>query len=102
MLETLLAWQRLGLRMAETMVASSRVISHRTQRQNSHAQLFEMGSEKVSAALESSQALARQWMRLSGRDPLAVMYAWPDVLASGLKPFHSRVRRNARRIPPGR
>lgn len=98
MIETFLAWQRLGLRMAETMVASSRVISHRTQRQNSNAQLFEMGSEKVSAALESSQALARQWMRLSGRDPMAVFYAWPDVLASGLKPFHSRAKRNARRI----
>jgi hypothetical protein len=102
MLETFLAWQRLGLRMAETMVASSRVISHRTRRQNSHAQLFEMGSEKVSAALESSQALARHWMRLSGRDPLAVMHAWPNVLASGLKPFHARVKRNARRIPSGR
>ena len=99
MLQTLLAWQRLGLRMAETMVASSRVISHRTQRQNSNAQLFEMGSEKVSAALESSQALARQWMRMSGRDPLAVWNAWPHMLASGLKPFHARVKRNARRIP---
>ena len=102
MIETLLAWQRLGLRMAETMVASSRVISHRTQRQNSHAQLFEMGSEKVSAALESSQALARHWARLSGRDPLAVWNAWPHMLASGLKPFHSRVKANARRIPSGR
>ena len=98
MLETFLAWQSLGLSVAETMVASTHVISHRTQRRNSHAQLFEMGSEKVSAALESSQALARQWMRLSGRDPLAVWYAWPTVLASGLKPFHKRARRNARRI----
>ena len=102
MLETLLAWQRLGLRMAETMVASSRVISHRTQRQNSHAQLFEMGSEKVSAALESSQALARHWSSMSGRDPLAMWNAWPHMLASGLKPFHARVQRNARRIPAGR
>lgn len=97
MLQTFLAWQRLGLRMAETLVASSRVISHRTQRKNSNAQIFEMGSEKVSAALESSQALARHWMRLSGRDPLAVLYAWPDVLSSGLKPFHARATRNARR-----
>ena len=97
MIETFLAWQRLGLRVAETMVASSRVISHRTQRQNNHAELFEMGSEKVSAALESSQALARHWMRLSGRDPLAVWYAWPKMLASGLKPYHARATRNARR-----
>jgi hypothetical protein len=71
MIENLLAWQRLSMRMAETMVASSRVISHRTRRQNSHAQLFEMASEKVSASMESSQALARHWMRMSGRDPLA-------------------------------
>ena len=97
MLETLLAWQRLSLRMAETMVASSRVISHRTQRKNNAADLFEMGSEKVSAALESSHALARQWQRLSRRDPMAVLYAWPNVLASGLKPFHARATRNARR-----
>lgn len=83
--------------MAETMVASSRVISHRTRRHNNNAELFEMGSEKLSAALESSHALARHWMRLSGRDPLAVWNAWPHLLSSGLAPFHARATRNARR-----
>ncbi len=93
----LFAWQMLGVRVAETLVASSHVISHRTQRRNSPAQMFEMGNEKVQAAMESSHALARQWMALSGRDPMAIWAAWPKVLASGLAPFHARVKKNARR-----
>ena len=88
----------LGLRMAETMVASSHVISHRTQRHNNAAELFEMGAEKVAAALESSHALARHWMAMSGRDPMALWHAMPQVLSSSLAPFHSRAKRNARRF----
>lgn len=97
-LNPLFAWQMLGLRMAETLVASSHVISHRTGRNNTAAQLFEMGSEKVQAALESSHAVSRHWMALSGRDPLAVWSAWPQMLSSGFAPFHARATRNARRI----
>ena len=91
------AWQSLGLSMAETMLASSKVISHRTQRQNNAAQLFEMGSEKVQAALESTHAMSRHWNAMP-RDPFAMWAAWPSMLASGLKPFHSRAKRNARRF----
>lgn len=96
-LNPLLAWQALGLRMAETLFASTHVIAHRTARHNSPAQIFEMGNEKVQAAMESSHALARQWTAISGRDPMAVLTAWPDMLASGLAPFHARATRNARR-----
>ena len=98
LLDPLYGWQMLGIRMAETMVASSHVISHRTQRQNNAAQLFEMGAEKVQAALESSHAMSRHMIALSGRDPFAVWSAMPMLLASGLAPFASRAKRNARRI----
>jgi hypothetical protein len=93
-----LEWQSLGLRMAETMVASSHVISRRTGRHNSAAQLFEMGSEKVLAAMESSHAMSRHCLALAGRDPLAMWTAWPAMLASGLAPYHTRVTRNSRRF----
>jgi hypothetical protein len=92
------AWQMFGLRVAETLVASSHVIAHRTRRNNTPAQLFEMGNEKVQAAMESSHALARHWMAMSGREPMSVLNAWPHMLASSLAPFHSRARRNARRF----
>jgi hypothetical protein len=94
----LFAWQMLGFRVAETLLASSHVISHRTQRQNTPAQLFEMGNEKVQAAMESSHALTRHWMSMAGRDPLDVWAAWPKMLASGLAPFHTRAKKNARRV----
>jgi hypothetical protein len=81
--------------MAETMAASSHVISHRTRRQNSAAQLFEMGSEKVLAAMESSHAMSRHWIAMP-HHPLAMWAAWPGMLASGLAPFHRRVTSNAR------
>ena len=98
LLNPLFAWQKLGVRVAETMVASSHVISHRTRRQNNAAELFDMGAEKVEAALESSQALARHLMAMSGRDPMALWRAMPHMLTSSLAPFHARARRNARRF----
>jgi hypothetical protein len=91
-----LAWHSLGLRMAETMAASSHVISHRTARRNTAAQLFEMGSEKVLAAMEASHAMSRHLAAMP-RDPFAMWTAWPGMLASGLAPFHRRVKSNARR-----
>jgi hypothetical protein len=97
-LTPLFTWQMLGLRLAETMVASSHVISHRTNRSNTAAQLFEMGSEKVQAAMESTHAMARHWMKVASRDPLAVWSAWPQLLTSGFAPFHARATQNARRI----
>lgn len=97
-LDSLFAWQSLGLTIAETLLASSQVIAHRTSRSNNAAQLFEMGSEKVQAALQSSNALARQWAALSRRSPSAAWMAWPRLLASGLAPFHARATKNARRV----
>ena len=93
-----MAWQRLGFRAAETLLASTQVISHRTRRQNTPAEIFEMGSEKVLAAMKSSQAVAGHCMRLAGRDPLAFWAAWPRMLASGLAPYHARATRNARAL----
>ena len=93
-----MAWQRLSLRTAETLLASTHVISHRTQRHNTPAEIFEMGSEKVLAAMKSSQAVAGHCIRLAGRDPLALWAAWPQLLASGLAPYHARATRNARAL----
>ena len=93
-----MAWQRLGLRAVETLFASTHVISHRTQRNNTAAELFEMGSEKVVAAVASSQAVAGHCMRLAGRDPFALWAAWPHMLASGLAPYHARATRNSRSL----
>ena len=93
-----MAWQRLGVRAVETFLASTHVISHRTQRNNTAAQLYEMASEKVVAAMASSQALARHCTRLAGRDPFAIWAAWPQMLASGLAPYHARVTRNSRAL----
>ena len=93
-----IAWQRLGFRTAETLLASTKVITHRTQRQNTPAQIFAMGSEKMIAAMASSQAVASHCIRLAGRDPLALWNAWPQMLASGLAPYHARATRNARAL----
>ena len=92
------AWQWLGLRTAETLLASTQVISHRTQRNNSAADIFQMGSEKMIAAMKSSQALASHTLRLSRRDPFALWTAWPQLLASGLAPYHARATSNARSL----
>lgn len=93
-----IAWQNLGLRAAETFLASTHVISHRTRRNNTPAEIFEMGSEKVVAALASSQAVASHAIRLAGRDPFAIWAAWPRMLASGLAPYHARATRNSRAL----
>jgi hypothetical protein len=98
LMNPLFAWQLFGLRVAETLVASSQVIAHRTRRNNTPAQIFEMGNEKMQAAMESSHAMARHWMSMSGREATTVMNAWPHMLAMSLAPFHSRARKNARRI----
>ena len=95
-LDAALAWNRLGLQWIEMVAASGRVISHRTSRQNTPAQLFGMGSEKVQAAIESSHAMTRRMATLPATDPLAMWNAWAGVLASGMAPYHARVMRNAR------
>ena len=78
------------------MAASSHVIARRTRRNPTPRQLFHMGSEKLEAALESSNAMTRQLIGFPTHDPMAMWNAWAQVFASGLAPFHSRVARNAR------
>ena len=90
-------WNRLGLQWIEMMAAAGHVISHRSSRHNTPAQLFGMGAEKVQAAVESSHAMTRRMIGFpTGGDPLAMWNAWAGVLASGMAPYHSRARRNAR------
>ena len=91
-----LAWNSLGLKWLEMMAASTHVIAHRTSRNNTPAQWYGMGSEKISASLESSQAMARRMARLPTHDPLAMWNAWAQLLTSGMRPYHARALSNAR------
>lgn len=92
-----LAWGRLGLQWMEMMAASGHVIGRRTRRRNTPAELFEMGNEKMQAAVESTHAMSRQLIGFPARGPVAMWNAWARVLASGVAPYHSRAVRNARR-----
>ena len=78
-----LGWGALAFKTAEMMAASAVVIPHRTSRNNTPAQLFEMGSEKVQAALEASHAMSRHWMRLGAHSGPA---AWAAFWTSGVNP----------------
>jgi len=89
-----LGWGALAFKTAEMMAASAVVIPHRTSRNNTPAQLFEMGSEKVQAALEATHAMSRHWARLGAHSGPA---AWAAMWASGVAPFHRRAVSNARR-----
>lgn len=91
-----MAWSTLGLSWLEMMAASAHVISHRTSRNNTPAQWYGMGTEKVMASLESSQAMARKMARLPTHDPLAMWNAWARLLSTGMRPYHSRAVSNAR------
>ena len=91
----MLAWNTLGLNWLEMMSASGQVIARRSRRNNTPAQLFGMASEKVQAALESSQAMSRHMARFPTSDPLAMWNAWARVMASGMAPYRSRAVRNA-------
>jgi hypothetical protein len=91
-----IAWSTLGLKWMEMLAASGQVIARRTRRNNTPAQLFGMGSEKVEAAIESSNAMARQMIGLSCGNAFDMWNAWARVLMSGLAPYHARAVRNAR------
>ena len=91
-----LGWGLLSLKTLEMMAASAGVIHHRTNRKNNPAQLFQMGNEKVQAAIEASHAMTRQWIRMGAQPGPA---QWAALFGSGLKPYHSRALKNARRLP---
>jgi hypothetical protein len=88
-------WGTLALKTAEMLAASAVVIPHRTRRRNQPAQLFEMGNEKVQAAIEASHAMTRQWMRMGTHSGPA---QWAALWSSGVTPFHRRAVSNARRV----
>ena len=92
-----LAWSTLGLKWMEMLAASGQVIAHRTHRRNTPAQLYTMGSEKVEAMIESSNAMARYLMSARPATALAAWDAWARLLTSGMAPYHARATRNARR-----
>jgi hypothetical protein len=92
-----LGWGSLAWQAAELLAASARVIRHRTSRANNAAQLFEMGNEKLLAAIESSHAMTRHWLTMRDRPGPALWSHWAGLLSSGLTPFHARALRNAKR-----
>lgn len=96
-----LAWAAFGLKWMETMTASGQVIARRSRRRPTPAELFGMGSEKVAAAVESSNAMARHMIGFPMHDPMAIWNAWARVLTSGMAPYRSRAVRNARRRRAG-
>jgi hypothetical protein len=91
------AWGHLALQTLDMLAASAHVIHHRTNRKNTPAQLFEMGNEKVQAAIEASHAMTRHWLAMNPSTAPALMNQWAALFASGLKPYHARARKNARR-----
>jgi hypothetical protein len=95
--EPFMTWATLAFRAAETLAASAQVIHHRANRRNSPAQLFEMGNEKLQAAVESSHAMTRHWLAMRDTSTLGLSRQWAALLASGLAPYHARARKNARR-----
>ena len=95
-LHTGLAFGQLGMRWLEMMAASQSVITHRLSRANTPAQVYEMGSEKVEAALRASQALSRHFLRPPPTTPLAALDAWTALMAAGMAPFHAKAVRNSR------
>ena len=97
-----LAWSTLGLQWIEMMAASTQAIAHRASRSNTPAQLFEMGSEKVAAALEATNAMARHALVVPPASLPAMWSAWARLLASGMTPYRVRAVRNARPSRPRR
>lgn len=92
-----MGWGTLALKTAEMMAASAQVIPHRVQRNNTPSQLFEMGNEKVQAAIESSHAMAREWLRMGSQSGPISLGQWAALWSSGVSPYHRRVVKNARR-----
>jgi hypothetical protein len=91
-----LAWNTLALQWLQMMAASQQAIAHRASRGNTPAQIFEMGSEKALAAVESSAAMARHMASFPASGGLSMWNAWARMLASGMTPYRVRAVANAR------
>ena len=92
------AWTRLGVQWLEMMAASGQVIAHRTRRTPTASQWMRMGTEKMEAGIAAGNAMARHVAAFPVMDPLAASAAWARILTSGMRPYHSRARRNARSL----
>lgn len=91
-----LAWQSLMFQWAETMAASAQVIAARTSRVNTPAQWLAMGSEKLEATLQASNAIARRMLAPPPADPAAMWTTYASWLETGLRPYRTRAMKNAR------
>lgn len=80
----------------QMMAASAQAFAHRTGRANTAPQLFEMGSEKMLAAMESWNAMARRALVLPSASLPAMWGAWARMLSGGMTPYRARAVRNAR------
>ena len=96
MTQAAFAWGTLGMQWIQMMSASSQAIAHRTGRSNTPAQLFEMGSEKMVAAMEASHAMTRQVLAYPPASLPAIWAAWARLLTTGMTPYRVRAVRNAR------
>ena len=93
-----LGWGVLAYKTAEMMMASAQVFPHRATRNNTPAQLYAMGSEKMQAAVDASHAMTREWMRMGAQSGPITIAQWAAFWNSGLAPYHRRAVGNARRV----
>jgi hypothetical protein len=82
---------------AEMFAASAQVIAHRTSKPATPAQLFVMGSEKVVAAMQSSNAMTRHLLTRRTSAPEDFWTAYLRLLSVGISPVRARAVSNARR-----
>jgi hypothetical protein len=93
------AWSALASSWMQMMAASAPVIASRTRNAQTPAQWLSIGTEKVLAGMESTQAMSRHLLQFPSSDPFAVWTAWGRMLGAGVKPYRTRARRSARRLP---
>ena len=94
----LLAWTDLAFDTAQTLAASAQVIAHRSSRPASPVELYEMGSEKVEAAMHAQHAMLLQMFAMRTATPATFWTSYARLLANGLKPVKRRAVSNARRF----
>jgi hypothetical protein len=92
-----MVWTDLVLATAEMLAASAHVIAHRSSRPASAADIYGMGSEKIEAALRSSQAMLQHIAAMQNARPADFWTSYAQMLSSGLAPVRARAVRNAKR-----
>jgi hypothetical protein len=92
-----MVWTDLVLGTAEMLAASAHVISHRTSRPASAAEIYGMGSEKVEAAMRSSQAILKYIAAMKDAKPKDFSTSNVQMLSSGRAPVRARAVSNSKR-----